>query len=278
MMSLEFDYFYGAEAEQFTFYRIPKLLFTDKRFSKVSIEAKVLYGLMLDRMSLSLKNGWVDEENRVYIYFKLEDAMEFMGIGKDKGVKLFAELDYEKGCELGPGEIVELTADSMTQLAAPGTEMRMCALLILVNNSKKIVTKETFDFYLSHTKHINNWDLVDLSAPQIVGKYLLNKDRDILYELAESDLLWDNRIAIVSTLTFIRSNDLDDTFKLSLKMMQHKHDLMHKSIGWMLREAGKRDATRLYNFVKEHKNIMPRTMLRYSIEKFDDKTRKELMS
>ena len=161
---------------------------------------------------------------------------------------------------------------------SPWHEMRMCALLILVNNSQKEVTKETFDFYLSQTKYINNWDLVDLSAPQIVGKYLLDKDRDILYKLTESDLLWDNRIAIVSTLTFIRNNDLDDTYKLSLKMMHHRHDLMHKSIGWMLREAGKRDTKRLYDFVQEHKAIMPRTMLRYSIEKFDKETRKELMS
>ena len=161
---------------------------------------------------------------------------------------------------------------------SPWHEMRMCALLILVNNSKKEVTKDTFDFYLSQTKHINNWDLVDLSAPQIVGKFLLDKERDILYRLAESDLLWDNRIAIVSTLTFIRNNDLDDTYKLSLKMMNHKHDLMHKSIGWMLREAGKRDTQRLYDFVQDYKNIMPRTMLRYSIEKFDKETRKELMS
>lgn len=160
---------------------------------------------------------------------------------------------------------------------SPWHEMRMCALLILVNNSKKNVTKESFDFYLSKTQHINNWDLVDLSAPQIVGRYLLDKNRDILYKLAESDLLWDNRIAIVSTLTFIRNNDLDDTYNLSLKMMRHKHDLMHKAIGWMLREAGKRDTERLYNFVMEHKSVMPRTMLRYSIEKFDKETRQELM-
>lgn len=156
-------------------------------------------------------------------------------------------------------------------------EMRMCALLILVGNSRKEVTKEVFDFYLSQTQYINNWDLVDLSAPQIVGKYLLNENRDVLYRMAESDLLWDNRISIVSTLTFIRNNDLDDTYNLSLKMMSHKHDLMHKAIGWMLREAGKRDAERLYNFVNELKTNMPRTMLRYSIEKFDMETRKELM-
>ena len=96
----KFDFYYGKEAEQFNFYRIPKLLFTDSRFSKVSIEAKVLYGLMLDRMSLSIKNGWVDEENRVYIYFKVSDAMEYMNICKDKCIKLFAELDVEKGCGL----------------------------------------------------------------------------------------------------------------------------------------------------------------------------------
>lgn len=96
----KFDYYYGREAEQFNFYRIPKVLFTDKRFLGVSVEAKVLYGLMLDRMSLSIKNQWIDDENRVYIYFKLEDVMEYMGIGKDKGVKLFAELDTEKGCGL----------------------------------------------------------------------------------------------------------------------------------------------------------------------------------
>jgi 3-methyladenine DNA glycosylase AlkD len=176
-------------------------------------------------------------------------------------------------------EFCDVSFDVIKELMhSPWHEMRMCALLILVNNSKKEVTQDIFDFYLSQTKYINNWDLVDLSAPQIVGRFLLDKERDILYRLAESDLLWDNRIAIVSTLTFIRNNDLKDTYELSLKMMRHKHDLMHKAIGWMLREAGKRDATRLYNFVKEHKNIMPRTMLRYSIEKFDDKTRKELMS
>lgn len=99
-MNYQLDYFYGKEAEQYNFYRIPKLLFTDKRYEKVSIEAKVLYGLLLDRMSLSIKNRWVDDENRVYIYFKVSDAMEFMNICKDKCIKLFAELDADKGCGL----------------------------------------------------------------------------------------------------------------------------------------------------------------------------------
>ena len=175
-------------------------------------------------------------------------------------------------------EYKDVSFDVLKELIhSPWHEMRMCALLILVFNSKKSVTKETFDFYLSQTKYINNWDLVDLSAPQIVGQYLLDKERDPLYKLTKSELLWDNRIAIVSTLTFIRSHDLDDTYKLSLQMMDHQHDLMHKSIGWMLREAGKRDEKRLYDFIVKHKSIMPRTMLRYSIEKFTPDIRRKLM-
>ena len=97
---INFDYYYGKESEQFNFYRIPKLLFSDKRFKSVSTDAKVLYGLMLDRMSLSIKNEWIDDENRVYIYFTLEDVMDFLSVGKDKALKLFAELDVEKGVGL----------------------------------------------------------------------------------------------------------------------------------------------------------------------------------
>ena len=100
MSKLNLDYFHGSEAEQFSFYRLPKILFTDDRFADVSSEAKILYGLLLDRMGLSIKNGWIDEENRVYIYFKLDDVMDMLRIGKDKGIKLFAELDAEKGCGL----------------------------------------------------------------------------------------------------------------------------------------------------------------------------------
>ena len=100
MSKLNLDYFHGSEAEQFSFYRLPKILFTDDRFADVSSEAKILYGLLLDRMGLSIKNGWIDEENRVYIYFKLDDVIDMLKIGKDKGIKLFAELDAEKGCGL----------------------------------------------------------------------------------------------------------------------------------------------------------------------------------
>ena len=159
-------------------------------------------------------------------------------------------------------------------------EVRLCALIIMVENSKKkdeALRKELFNLYLSQTKRINNWDLIDLSCRFIIGEYLLDKSRDILYQLAQSSLLWDNRIAIVSTYAFIRKGQLEDTYALSDLMMQHPHDLMHKAIGWMLREAGKRNPERLYDYVMSHRADMPRTMLRYAIEKFSPKERTILM-
>ena len=159
-------------------------------------------------------------------------------------------------------------------------EVRLCALLIMVEKSKKkdeALRQQLFDLYLSQTDRINNWDLVDLSCRFIVGEYLLDKSRDILYQLAHSPLLWDNRIAIVSTYAFIRKGQLEETYALSDLMMHHPHDLMHKAIGWMLREAGKRDANRLYNYVMSHRADMPRTMLRYAIEKFSPAERSILM-
>lgn len=159
-------------------------------------------------------------------------------------------------------------------------EVRLCALIIMVEKSKKkneALRKELFNLYLSQTKRINNWDLVDLSCRFIIGEYLLDKSRDNLYQLAQSPLLWDNRIAIVSTYAFIRKGQLEDTYALSDLMMQHPHDLMHKAIGWMLREAGKRDSDRLYDYVMSHRADMPRTMLRYAIEKFSSTERSILM-
>ena len=159
-------------------------------------------------------------------------------------------------------------------------EVRLCALIIMVEKKKKkdeALRKELFNLYLSQTKRINNWDLVDLSCRFIIGEYLLDKSRDILYQLAQSPLLWDNRIAIVSTYAFIRKGQLEDTYALSDLMMQHPHDLMHKAIGWMLREAGKRNPERLYDYVMSHRADMPRTMLRYAIEKFSPKERAILM-
>ena len=160
-------------------------------------------------------------------------------------------------------------------------ECRMCALLILVMKYKKAAEQEKqaiFDLYLSRTERINNWDLVDLSAPNIVGEHLYSStDRTILYRLAESSLLWNRRIAMVSTLCFIRKGDFGDTFALADKLVTSRHDLMQKAVGWMLREMGKRDISLLRIFLDKHAATMPRTMLRYAIEKMDSAERHEWM-
>ncbi|KAA6349912.1 hypothetical protein EZS27_002703 [termite gut metagenome] len=160
-------------------------------------------------------------------------------------------------------------------------ECRLCALLMMVERFKKSDKKERnsiYNFYLSQTLRINNWDLVDLSAPYIVGMHLLDKSRDDLYRLAKSTLLWEQRIAIVSTAMLIRNNDFMDIIRLSELLLHHKHDLMQKAIGWMLREMGKKDKDLLVQFLDKHATVMPRTMLRYSIEKFDEEERKYYMN
>lgn len=157
-------------------------------------------------------------------------------------------------------------------------EERMVALRILIwqyNHGNKKQQEEIFKFYLANATNINNWDLVDISAPNIVGDYLLNQNRQILYKLAKSDNLWQKRIAIISTFTFIRHHDFKDTFKIALILLQDRHDLIHKAVGWMLREVGKKNETELTkNFLDKYSGQMPRTMLRYSIERFSDKKRK----
>ncbi len=159
-------------------------------------------------------------------------------------------------------------------------EHRLVALLILVIKYKKedgSGKKEIFDFYLGHTKHINNWDLVDLSAPNIVGDYLLTGDRSVLYDLARSKSVWKKRISVLSTLTFIRNNQFDDTFRIAELLIHDKHDLIHKAAGWMLREVGKRNQKAEEVFLKKHYQHMPRTMLRYAIERFEEKDRKSYL-
>jgi len=160
-------------------------------------------------------------------------------------------------------------------------EQRLISLLILDAKFKKAAQEEKekiFNFYLKNTKNINNWDLVDLSAPNIVGNYLLDKDRKILCNLANSQHLWEKRISIISTAPFIRKNDFKDALKISEILLRDKHDLIHKAVGWMLREIGKRDIAVLENFLKKHYKTMPRTMLRYAIEKFPEKTRKDYLA
>ncbi len=159
-------------------------------------------------------------------------------------------------------------------------EKRLIALLILIEKYKKETEegkKEIFEFYLKNAKKINNWDLVDLSAGNIVGSFLLNKDRGILYKLAHSENLWEKRISIISTGTFIREKDFEDTIKISEILLKDENDLIHKAVGWMLREIGKRDEQKLEDFLNKHCKEMPRTMLRYAIEKFDEEKRQDYL-
>jgi len=152
-------------------------------------------------------------------------------------------------------------------------EERTLALMILVLQFQKadaMRQREIYDFYLEHSKFVNNWDLVDGSAPYIVGPILFHGDRTRLYTLARSVSIWERRIAILSTLYFIRQNDFADTLKLSEVLLTDDHDLIHKAVGWMLREVGKRDQKVLENFLKKHYRQMPRTALRYAIERFPE--------
>jgi 3-methyladenine DNA glycosylase AlkD len=155
-------------------------------------------------------------------------------------------------------------------------EERLIALLILVHNfnlKDEKSKKEIYEFYLNNTKHINNWDLVDLSAHEIIGQYLSDKNADILIKLAKSENIWGRRIAVISTFEFIRNNRFNDSLRLAKILLQDEHDLMHKAVGWMLREIGKRDMETEIKFLDKHYGKMPRTMLRYAIERFPEKLR-----
>ena len=156
-------------------------------------------------------------------------------------------------------------------------EERLIALLILVDKFKKEKTKEVFNFYLQNRKYVNNWDLVDLSADKIVGAYLIDKEKNVLYDLAKSEKLWDRRISIISTFYFIRHNSFKDTLKISDLLLNDKEDLIQKAVGWMLREVGKRDLALLEKYLKTRYKKMPRTMLRYSIEKFEETKRQKYL-
>lgn len=158
-------------------------------------------------------------------------------------------------------------------------EIRLAALLALVeifSHAKKdeVLRKRCVDFYLSHTAYINNWDLVDLSCYPLLGVWLLDKDRTLLYDLArDGKTLWEQRIGMVSTMTFIRHGQLEDTFAIARILLSHPHDLIHKAVGWLLREAGKRDKPSLEDFLRENIQSMPRTTLRYAIERFPEEER-----
>ena len=171
--------------------------------------------------------------------------------------------------------------DVQELLSSKNHEYRLTALLILVLKYQKADMQgkeEIFRFYLANTRNINNWDLVDLSAPKIVGDYLVNKERSVLYRFAASDNLWEKRIAVLSTFRFIANSDFEDAIAIAVLLLHDKHDLIHKAVGWALREIGKRNQIAEEQFLRKYFMEMPRTMLRYAIEKFDENKREFYLS
>jgi 3-methyladenine DNA glycosylase AlkD len=162
-------------------------------------------------------------------------------------------------------------------LWSPAHEERLVSLFILIAKYRRADgrgKKEILNFYLRNTNKINNWDLVDASAGPILGDYLVDGDRSVLLELAQSTNLWERRMSIIATSAFIKNNDFEETLRIAELLLKDEHDLIHKAVGWMLREVGKRDRKIEEDFLQRHYHEMPRTMLRYAIERFGEKERK----
>ena len=175
-------------------------------------------------------------------------------------------------------QFLGLPPDAVEQLLRePYHECRMTGLLIWVYQSRKATSihrEALMERYVANRQYVNNWDLVDVTCPHLVGRQLLQNDRSVLYDLAREDHLWSQRIAIVSTISFIRAGQFADTFAIAEFLLPHKHDLIHKAVGWMLREVGKRNTDALDEFLHDHIRQLPRTTLRYAIEKFDPARRR----
>lgn len=170
-------------------------------------------------------------------------------------------------------------ADLQKMLENPYHEIRVGAVFILVlmfQHGSEEERKKIFDFYMENIRYINNWDLVDVSAPYIVGPVAFENE-SVLFSLAKSCRLWEERVSVVATLYFIKQNRFDVTLSLGEYFLTHRHDLMHKAVGWMLREVGKKDEKVLCDFLDKHINQMPRTMLRYAIERFPEEKRKSYL-
>lgn len=217
---------------------------------------------------------------------QVEGLMRFFKTGpgqygegdKFLGIKVPVTREVVKACwqEIGFRELEECISNEYH-------EVRLAALLTLVEifgHAKKnqVLQRQCIDFYLSHTQYINNWDLVDLSCYNLLGTWLLDKDRTLLYDLARSGkTIWEQRIGMVSTMQFIRHGQTDDTFAIADILLHHKHDLIQKAVGWLLREAGKHDMDALKSYLEPRYREMPRTMLRYAIEKFPESERKIIL-
>ena len=207
------------------------------------------------------------------------------------GIKVPVTREVVRGCweEVGFEELEECVSSEYHEVRLAG----LLALVEVFKHAKKdpALRRQCVDFYLAHTAYINNWDLVDLSCYPLLGEWLLDKDRALLYDLArDGKTLWEQRIGIVSTMTFVRHGQLEDTFAIADILLHHKHDLIHKAVGWLLREAGKKDKTALVAFLQSPDphaghdpasprfRTMPRTMLRYAIEKFPEAERQHYLA
>jgi 3-methyladenine DNA glycosylase AlkD len=165
-------------------------------------------------------------------------------------------------------------------LHEPWHELRLLAVILLSDRYPSASPREQdaiYRLYLRNTAHINNWDIVDISAPHVVGAHLLHRSRRVLDRLARSRSLWERRIAIIATLRFIREHQFDDTLRIARSLLNDPHDLIHKAGGWMLREVGNRAPARLHEFLDTHAPVMPRTMLRYAIEKLPEESRQQYL-
>lgn len=240
------------------------------RMKKISTDTSP--GLTAKRFVEELKTYQSEEElKKHHRYFKFDEDKpqkddRFMGVRMGQ---IFALA--KKFIEMPPSEIEKLLESPVHEVRAGG-----CSIMGKQATSKKTPEsrlKELYDLYIRRHDRINNWDLVDLAAYYVVGRYLVNKPRDILYKLARSKNMWERRTAIVSTAHFIRQGDVADTFKIAEILVNDKEDLVNKGTGWMLRFAGDKDRQKLLSFLNKHAATMPRVALRYSIEHFDKKQR-----
>ena len=224
---------------------------------------------MLDVILQEVRQFSVPLEQRKVVFFKTgpgdyAEHDQFLGVPTPRLreiAKRYRELSLEKISEL---------------LQSPINEIRLLALMMLVLRYQKgnaSIQEAVFNVYVSQMNYINNWNLVDASAHYIVGAYLHGQDKKLLEELASSNVLWERRIAMVATWDFIRKNEFEWTIKIAKTLLNDQHDLIHKAVGWMLREMGKRDEGILIHFLDQHASLMPRTMLRYAIEKFSSDKR-----
>jgi 3-methyladenine DNA glycosylase AlkD len=226
---------------------------------------------MLAQLKSDLERLRNHDKSRIYGRFFKTGKGEYGEGDKFLGINVPTQRRLSRQYKMLPQKAIERL------IKDPHHECRAIALMILVDQYRKtkdeVSKKKIAEFYLKNAKKINNWDLVDISAPNIPGDYLFGEDKSILYRFARSNNLWERRIAIMATFGFIKKNCFEDTFKIAEILLKDKHDLIHKAVGWMLREIGKRDRGVEERFLKKHYSNMPRTMLRYAIEKFDEKTR-----